>query len=262
MFTTTNTTLSQREKKLIIALRQAKVRRTEGLFVAEGPKLIGELLASFSCRLLVTTAASLPLVEGLGHIERIVLLPESYDFGSLSSLRTPRPMIALLALPSPPPVSSISTPTLLLDNVQDPGNVGSILRTADWFGCRSVLTTEGTADPFSPKVVQATMGALARVQVSQIANPQTLLEEARAQGIPILGTFLDGEDLLSCSCLPRVHPPYILVMGNEGQGISPSVAQYVTQLLTIPPASPDGIQVESLNVAAAAAIVLACLHLH
>ena len=91
MFTTSSNTLSQREKKLIVALQQAKVRRAEGLFVAEGPKLIGELLATFPCRLLVTTASFLPLVEGLGQIQRMVLLPEEYDFSSLSTLRSPRP---------------------------------------------------------------------------------------------------------------------------------------------------------------------------
>ena len=262
MFTTSSNTLSQREKKLIVALQQVKVRRAEGLFVAEGPKLIGELLATFPCRLLVTTASFLPLVEGLGQIQRVVLLPEEYDFSSLSTLRTPRPMIALLELPTPLSTSTITAPSLLLDNVQDPGNVGSILRTADWFGCRSVFTTEGTADPFSPKVVQATMGALARVKVTPVTDIHSLLGQAHRDGVAILGTFLEGEDILAHHSTPLFSSPYLLIMGNEGQGISPSVAQYVTQRLTIPSSSPDGKQVESLNVAAATAIVLACLHRH
>ena len=201
MFTTSSNTLSQREKKLIVALQQAKVRRAEGLFVAEGPKLIGE-------------------------------------------------------------TSTITAPSLLLDNVQDPGNIGSILRTADWFGYRTVFTTEGTADPFSPKVVQATMGALARVKVTPVADIHSLLGQAHKDGVAILGTFLEGEDILAHHSTPLFSSPYLLIMGNEGQGISPSVAQYVTQRLTIPPSSPDGKQVESLNVAAATAIVLACLHRH
>lgn len=102
MFTTSSNTLSQREKKLIVALQQPKVRRAEGLFVAEGPKLIGELLATFPCRLLVTTASFLPLVEGLGQIQRVVLLPEEYDFSSLSTLRTPPPHDRLARAPNAP----------------------------------------------------------------------------------------------------------------------------------------------------------------
>jgi len=106
------------------------------------------------------------------------------------------------------------------------------------------------------------MGALARVKVTPVADIHSLLGQAHRDGVAILGTFLEGEDILAHHSTPLFSSPYLLIMGNEGQGISPTVAQYVTQRLTIPPSSPDGKQVESLNVAAATAIVLACLHHH
>ncbi len=255
---TTSQTLSQRDKKRITALKQRKERLAERLFVAEGSKLIEELLVAFPCRLLVTTASEYVRVEHLGWIERVVLLPDSYDFGSISSQRSPRPMIALLELPPSCSSYCLDAPTLLLDNVQDPGNVGSIIRSADWFGIRHILTTEGTADPFSPKVVQATMGALARVRVTPIGDLSSLFAEVKQRQIPLLGTFLDGENIFKMKPFSRAIP-YIIVMGNEGQGISPCIAEQVTHRLTIPSSAPDGMQVESLNVAAATAIVLSYL---
>lgn len=253
--------LSQREKKLILALRLRKVRLREGLFIAESPKLVGELLPYFRCRLLVTTPLYYREVAPYEkNIEKLILLPENFAFSSLSSLETPRPLIALLELPkqekSP---QQLSAPALLLDQVQDPGNVGSILRTADWFGITTLFTTEGTADVFSPKVVQATMGALAHIKIYPLANPQQYLQELAAQGTPILGTYLEGENLLS----PSWQAPQggsLLILGNEGKGISASLTPYVSQRISIPAGNPQANHVESLNVAAAAAILMAQLY--
>lgn len=257
----TDNTLTNQERKLITSLHTAKGRRKTHLFVAEGPKLIGELMAAFPCRLLVTTEELFPLLPSKSRVERVVLLPSSYDFSSISTLQTPRPMVALFEQPQELSVEPLPQGlALLLDNVQDPGNVGSILRTCDWFGIRQVYATEGTADIFSPKVVQSTMGALARVRVTSVRDLPSFMTEVSTANIPVYGTFLQGENLLEPDIeLPTPTTPSLLVMGNEGKGVSDTVAKGVTHALTIPDQTPDGLHTESLNVAAATAIVLARL---
>ncbi|MBB6275317.1 TrmH family RNA methyltransferase [Porphyromonas circumdentaria] len=253
------TSLSHQERKLILSLHKAKGRKEHNLFVAEGPKLVKELLVAFSCRFLITIPSLWHSLPKPYTIEKVILLPESYDFSPISSLQTPRPMIGIFKLPEiEEEIPTIAQMALLLDNVQDPGNVGSILRTCDWFGIRQVFVTQGTADVFSPKVVQATMGGLARVKVYPIADIDAFMQRVERENIPIWGTFLEGENLLDLqSSLPHPCEPSLWVMGNEGKGISEQVAKYVTNLVTIPPQSPDGVHSESLNVAVATAIVIA-----
>lgn len=259
----TETTLSNKDRKLIRSLASSKGRRAEGLFVAEGHKLIADLLPAFTCELMVATRDSfLDLALSDAEAQRIgrtVLLPESYDFSAISSLKTPRPLLALFRYNEPQDAVSIPTrATLLLDSVQDPGNVGTILRTADWFGIRDVWCTEGTADCFAPKVVQATMGALARIKLFRIAEDSSLWASIRGENIPVVGAFLEGKTLSQCR-LPGIDAPSIIVMGNEGNGISATIAQYVTEAVTIPPGCPDMPHVESLNVAIATAVILSRL---
>lgn len=253
------TSLSHQERKLILSLHRAKGRREHQLFVAEGPKLIEELSEAFRCRLLITTPSMWQTFSQSPTIAKVILLPESYDFSAISSLQTPRSMIALFELPAPqeeePPIERMS---LLLDNVQDPGNVGSILRTCDWFGIRQIFVTMGTADIFSPKVVQATMGGLARVKVSYVVDIDTFMQKLEREKIPVWGTFLKGINLLkSHAPLPLPTTPSLWVMGNEGNGISNQIAKYITHSVTIPAQTPDGHHAESLNVAVATAIVVA-----
>lgn len=170
----------------------------------------------------------------------------------ISFLKTPSDMLALVEIPRYRlSVRELSdTLSLALDGVQDPGNMGTILRLADWFGMRDVICSETTADCFNPKVVQATMGAIARVRVHYVPLARWL-GEVRAAGIPVYGTFLDGEPIYDAA----LSPGGVIVMGSEGQGVSPEVAELVSRRLFIPPFPVGEPTSESLNVATATAIV-------
>ena len=142
--------------------------------------------------------------------------------------------------------------TIALDGVQDPGNLGTIIRLADWFGITDILAGAGTADPFAPKVVQATMGALGRVRVHRVADLAETLRQHSDR--PIIGTFLDGTNLYQTDV--RLSPAPIIVMGNEGNGISREVAEVCSCRLRIPSFPPGRPTVESLNVAMASGIII------
>lgn len=255
--------LSKAELKAVKALHEAKGRLAQGAFVAEGVKLTSELLGAFPCRLLIGSAESLrslashfaQLPQGL-RPERVEEVADSFDWTRISALRQPQPLVAVFALPttSPdavpqPPQGSLS---LLLDRVQDPGNLGTILRTADWFGVQDIYLAPGTADPFAPKVVQATMGALARVRLHRLGDTASFLREFEGTTI---GTFLGGEDLYDASFSA---PPerLLVIMGNEGQGIDPALLPHIARRVTIPPYPAGRAHTESLNVAIATALLL------
>lgn len=256
--------LSKADLSFIRALGKASERRASGLFVAEGSKLVHDMLGSFACAALVVSQAQWvylePRIQELEpqmRPQRVEIVPESFDFGRISSLRTPQPALALLYLPqlgSLEPLHRSSELLLLLDGVQDPGNLGTILRTADWFGVRHVLLAPGSADAFSPKVVQASMGALCRVHTIRLeAGSASFLSAYRGE---VYGTFLDGTSLYTLPPSRSETGGRLLVMGNEGQGISPEVEHFVTQRVFIPPYAPEGMGSESLNVAIATAICL------
>ena len=232
--------LSKAEIRRIRSLGDKAGRQDEGVFVVEGEKLVGELLGSgFRVRELYRVGENLSAAE----MERI------------SFLRTATPVLAVAEIPTAPASpTSFEGLCLALDGVQDPGNVGTILRLADWFGVRDIYCSPTTADCWSPKVVQATMGAILRVLVHYGPLERVLAGAAEAE-IPIYGTFLEGENIYGCDLSPDRG---VVVMGNEGRGISPSAAAYMTQKLYIPPypssaAEPTS---ESLNVAMATAITL------
>ncbi len=229
--------MTQNEIKQIRSLQIKKFRDELNLFVAEGDKCISELSKAFT---LVQhfSADNTPLKD----IERA------------SSLRTPQGSIAVFRKPQfPLPVIQPDTLYLALDGIQDPGNLGTIIRTADWFGIRDIICSANTADCFSPKVVQATMGALARVRVHYTDLPAWL---TNAQHSTIYGTLLTGKDLYAPDAIPDKRSG-IIVMGNEGNGLSPEVRKLITHSLRIPSFPPDAPTSESLNVAIATAIILA-----
>lgn len=212
-------------------------RRESDLFVAEGEKLVGELLGSgFSVR----------------EVYRVGENVSAAEMGRLSFLKTPTPVLAVAEIPSLPMGSGREGLCLVLDDVQDPGNLGTIIRLADWFGIGDVFCSPGTADCWSPKVVQATMGAILRVRV-HYGPLEEVLSGASAAGIPIYGTFLEGENIYRCNLLPDCG---MIVMGNEGRGISSEVEGLVSNKLFIPTYPPDCVSSESLNVATATAIAL------
>ena len=173
---------------------------------------------------------------------------------SESALKTPTPVLALIELPRYRLSAGTGTDdlALALDGVQDPGNLGTIVRLADWFGIRDIVCSENTADCFGPKAVQATMGAVARVRVHYTAL-ESFLARAAERGTPVYGTFLEGEDIYRAG----LSAGGIVVMGSEGNGISSGTARCVTRRLFIPPYPGAAPTSESLNVAMATAVVAA-----
>lgn len=234
--------LTKAEIKRIRSLGDKAGREAEGLFAAEGEKLVGELLASdFTVREVYRAGENVSPAE----------------MARISFLRTPTPVLAVAEIPAFPSFrDSGDVPEglcLALDDVQDPGNLGTIIRLADWFGVRDVYCSTATADCWSPKVVQATMGAILRVRV-HYGPLSEWLGDAAARGIPVYGTFLEGDNIYRCDLFPDKG---IVVMGNEGRGVCREVEARVTRKLFIPPYPPEaGPTSESLNVATATGIVL------
>lgn len=248
--------LSKNKQKLIRSLDRKKNRDAEGLFLAEGPKLVTELLAHFRCRLLVGESAVLSKVpsEANAVAERVEVTAE--ELARVSLQRAPQGLLAVFEKPQPVAAQSLlpvagRSLCLALDGVQDPGNVGTIVRIADWWGIEHVICSHDTADVFAPKTVQSTMGALGRVGVHYTDLP-AWLDELPA-GTPVYGTLLDGDNLYESELTPHG----IIVMGNEGNGLSSAVRERVSHRLLIPSFPPDRPTSESLNVAVATAVTCA-----
>lgn len=228
--------------KWVRSLQQKKYRDELGLFVAEGAKCINDLQGAFELVLLVTPENASPT-----------------EIEQMSSLRTPQGMIGIFKKREDKGnrLLTISNELVLaLDGVQDPGNLGTIIRTCDWFGIHHILCSRDTADCYNPKVVQATMGALARVRLHYVNDLTNALNEYQQMGYPIYGTLLNGKNMYASDALPTKEKG-IIVMGNEGNGISQSVRALVTYPLLIPSYPIDTPTSESLNVSIATAIVLA-----
>lgn len=242
--------LSKNKQKYIHSLVQKKYRDAEKCFVAEGPKTVDELLPHFSCTILCATNEYLQSHRNITAKEIIEVTPQ--ELTSVSNQKTPQQVLAVFTTPAPQlPRIDANTLYLALDGVQDPGNLGTIIRLADWFGIRHIVCSPTTADAYSPKVVQATMGALARVAICYTDLPQWL--STLPQGTPIYGTHLNGEDMYQ----QQLTSHGIIIMGNEGQGITSEVERLVTHRLRIPSYPPNVPTSESLNVAIATAVVCA-----
>lgn len=225
--------LTNNEIKVIRSLKDRKNRDELGLFVVEGEKMVKEALAS-----------------GYG----IKAVYKSDEIGEkamsrISFLTSPSPMMAIVRIPTPKRAVPDGSLCLGLDSVRDPGNMGTIIRLADWFGVRKIFCTPDSVDIYNPKVVQATMGAIFRVDVTY-CNLAALCKDFHAQSLPVYGTFLDGENIYSCD----LKNGGIVIMGNESVGISPEVGKEVDGRLLIP--SFGGSSSESLNVAVATAVTL------
>jgi TrmH family RNA methyltransferase len=228
-----------------------KYRLQEKAFVAEGPKLVGELLP-YSTPLYI--AATKDWLDANRHLLRAVKEVDEVSQRELeraSLLRTPQSVLAVMPIPERRlDISSLQKKLVIaLDSVQDPGNLGTILRIADWFGIHVVLCSEGTVDVYNPKCVQSCMGALARVKVFYCNLPEVLGQVE----MPVFGTFLDGTDIYK----EELSGEGIIVMGNEGNGISQPVAKLVNRRLYVPNYPKGSLTTESLNVAVATGIVCA-----
>ena len=234
--------ITKAQQKLIRSLEQKKYREREGLFVAEGPKVVGDLLeAGFEAVMTFRTPDDITEEE----LQRI------------SFLQHPQEVLAVMEIPEtarqPLSEADAALPSsklcLALDGVQDPGNVGTILRIADWFGIDTIFCSPDTADVYAPKVVQATMGSLAHVKFIYT----DLIALLQGADYPVYGTLLDGQDIYD----EELSTNGIIVMGNEGNGISQEVRQLVSHRLLIPNYHTDSHTAESLNVAIATAITCA-----
>lgn len=245
--------ISKAKIRYIRSLELKKHRMAEQLFVAEGPKVVEELLRVLPPKLLLATDSWTPIKTAFDADEVISVTNE--ELCKVSFLRTPQQVLGVFPMFNTGKVSIseniASELSLALDGVQDPGNLGTIIRIADWFGIRHIFCSPDTADVYNPKVVQATMGSLARVNVVYMGL-ETLLNEL-PQKFPVYGTLLDGESIY-CQELSAVG---IIVMGNEGNGISVPIRQKITRRLLVPNFPEDKPSAESLNVAVATAVVCA-----
>jgi TrmH family RNA methyltransferase len=233
--------LSKNQIKWVRSLQQKKQRDAEGVFVAEGHKCVEELRSAFELVLLVTP-------DNATEVE----------IAQMSNLRTPQGVIGVFRkrqIPIPTLNSQLSTLSIALDGVQDPGNLGTIIRTCDWFGVHDIYCSMDTADCYNPKVVQATMGALARVRVHYI-NLEEWLQTVKETGLPVYGTLLEGGNMYEEGAISDKSKG-VIIMGNEGNGISPEIRKLITHPIRIPSYPADAETSESLNVGIATAIVLA-----
>lgn len=242
--------ISKNQIKYVHQLELKKFRKQEGLFIAEGHKVVGDLLkAGYVPKQLFATAEWAAANTAADAIE---VTPD--ELTKLSLQQHPQQVLGLFPIPTndisllPPPSSLLEKNlSLLLDNVQDPGNLGTIIRIADWFGIDTIFCSEGTVDAWNPKVVQSTMGSIARVHIIYI-DPQQLFDSL-PNDFPVYGTFLDGENIYT----QELSQHGLIVMGNEGNGISDAVRARISRRLLIPDFH-RGDTADSLNVAIATAI--------
>lgn len=241
--------LSKNKIKYIQSLKDKKYRIEHNTFVAEGYKIVSELLLSMRCQFLVSTPDFLSSID-ISNIEEVIEITDE-DLSRVSFLKTPQKVLGIFYQPTySTDIDWNNELILALDGVQDPGNMGTIVRLADWYGIKHIFCSLDTADIYNPKTTQATMGAIARVNIHYVNLENFLVEH---QSIPIYGTLLDGENMYE----QKVTQNGIIVMGNEGKGIRSNIERLINKKLFIPNYPIDKQSSESLNVAIATAIVCA-----
>tara|TARA_R110000796_G_scaffold41772_4_gene103453 strand:- start:29739 stop:30458 length:720 start_codon:yes stop_codon:yes gene_type:complete len=226
--------------KFIKSLQQKKIRNQHKLFVVEGKKTIQELINS-KIEVYKLYSTDLDFINNNNFTELIT----ATDLKRVSTLSTPNGYLGIFKMPMFESVA-VNDWVVALDTVQDPGNLGTIIRLCDWFGIKNIICTKDTVDCFNPKVLQATMGSIARVTISYI----DLIEFLKKSDAPIYGTFMDGVSIYTAK-LPKKG---IIIMGNEANGISEEISQIIKNKISIPQFGEK--TTESLNVATATAILL------
>lgn len=233
--------LSNNEIKRIKSLSQKKFRDEYSLFVAEGEKIVDEALRS-------------------GYeIEAVYRREEIGEdrMSRISQLSSPSPVLAVIRKPAQEQIQIPSKGLFLgLDSLRDPGNLGTVIRIADWFGINAIFASYDTVDVFNPKVVQSTMGAIFRVRF-HYCDLESVCKGFMEAGGRVYGTFLDGKDIYSCNLETGLDCPVMAVMGNESEGISNRISKIVSDRLFIPPYPADEPGSESLNVSVATAVTVA-----
>lgn len=237
--------LSKSQISLLTSLQHKKFRREHGLFLVEGYKSIIEFAtSSYKIDTIYHTPDAGPKLLNLSRNINFqeISLPE---LQKISALKNPADAIAAVKIPQWAGLSDNDLKnkfTLVLDGVQDPGNMGTIIRTADWFGITNIVCSEDSVDVYNPKVVQATMGSLSRMNIDYT----DLREFLRSVNLPVYGALLNGESIYKTA----FKNEGLIVMGNEGNGIRPEIERLITKAVTIPRKG----GAESLNVAIATAI--------
>jgi len=237
--------LSKSQAKYIQSLGHKKFRDEEGLFIAEGPKIVNELLMEIPqlVKVVYGTREWMDESHGLPGSTDFIEIKES-DLERVSQLATPNKVLAIVQKIEPDEIVTAKNLTLVLDTIQDPGNLGTIIRTADWFGIKQIVCSDNSADMYNSKVVQATMGSIARIKMLYTDLPAWL----KQQRVTIFAAALTGNDIRKMTRLTEG----IIVIGNESKGIHPDVMQLAAEKITIPKPG----RAESLNAAVATAIIL------
>ena len=237
--------------KLLRSLHLKKYREKYQLFLVEGIKANQDFLLStsrFACQGLVISS---PIHFSVPDSVPIYHATEQ-EMQALSTQQSPQGIIGIYALNKTELIDIQDDIVLILDEIQDPGNLGTIIRTCDWFGVKNIICSNNTADCYNPKVLQASMGSLARVQVHYC----DLVPWLKTYPHPIIGTTLNGKNIFEQSH-SWLQKPCAIVMGNEGNGISAPILQLLTHTITIPRYPAENTTIDSLNVAIATAIILA-----
>jgi TrmH family RNA methyltransferase len=248
--------LSKSELKSIRSLHRKKYRDENGLYIAEGLKIVEEAMKNQPGsidRIYITSRMHelLPSPSFMDTFEKIIL--DQTDYNRISMLKTPQGVMAIMKQKTyqPPPVSQLKDLTLVLDQIADPGNFGTIIRMADWFGIGHVICSHNTVECYNPKVVQASMGAIFRTEISYTSLCLYLNEVKGIEHASIYGTSLNGKNIYQTD----LAFPSIVVMGNETRGISDEVAALLDTQLYIPNYSRMSEKTESLNVSVATAVI-------
>lgn len=244
--------LSKTKVKYIRSLELKKFRNEYNSFLAEGNKLVADMLPAFECELLLAQPSWMATQGDIPAKELLAVSEE--DIRKASLLKNPQEVLAVFKRPnwSIEEVKPSEQLTLALDGIQDPGNLGTIIRLADWFGIEHIVCSLDTVDVFSPKVVQATMGALAHVKI-HYTELEGFLKKQEVLSVPLYGTFLNGENMYT----KPLSETGILIMGNEGKGVRPTIEALIHEKLYIPSYPADRETSESLNVAIATAVICA-----
>ncbi len=237
--------LSKSQIRFITSLHHKKFRQEHQCFIVEGIKSVMEFAQSdYAVRAVYSTAGLAPKMDKIPQNIKFSVISDA-DMQRISALKTPQGVLAVVSLPEVAPLSTdrlAGKYTLVLDDVQDPGNLGTIIRTADWFGFTQLVCSPNTADAYNPKVVQASMGSLARLEV-HYTDIEALVSQT---SLPVYGAVLDGQSIYEVAWASEG----LVLLGNEGNGIRPNLLTRIRHAVTIPQIG----QAESLNVAVSAAL--------
>ena len=236
--------VTKSELKYIQSLSDKKVRLETGCFIAEGVKLVGEMIAAGYPLKAVYALDSWESPDATLEVTRI----EAFELEKMSMLQTPNQVLAVAMMPQKKETLDLAGPlTIVLDGIQDPGNMGTIIRTADWFGITQIVASEDTVDVYNPKVIGATMGSFMRVSVTY----KNLADWMPTIKLPVYGALLEGENVFTI----KTPQKGLLVIGSEGRGIRENMLDLITHPGTIPKIG----EAESLNAGIAAGIIVAQL---